>query len=68
MNHRTDSPVDTAPITGIGVGSLPGRKRPALWVERGVRVEPLAYFRDRTAMETFLSLQVVARLPEGGAA
>ena len=39
----------------IGVGVLPGHKRPALWVAREGEVRVLAWFRDRAAMEEFVT-------------
>lgn len=39
----------------LGVGRLPGRKRPAIWVQRDGRVTVLAYFQSESALAEFLS-------------
>lgn len=48
-------PEPELPSSPIGVGLLPGRKRPVLWEERDNTIVPLAYFVDREAMERYLA-------------
>ena len=41
---------------GLCIGYLPGRVRPAIFVEDGVRVEVLAYFRGEDEFARFKEL------------
>ena len=41
---------------GMCIGSLPGRKRKAMWVESEGIIEPLAYFVDDAAYDRFRAL------------
>ena len=41
----------------IGVGWMPGRKRPALWVRNGGAVRVLAFFNNQEAMNEYLSYE-----------
>lgn len=39
----------------VGVGSLPGRKSKALWVEEGSVIHTVAYFRNDASYKRFLA-------------
>jgi hypothetical protein len=41
---------------GMCMGSLPGRKRKAMWVEKDGVLKPLAYFVSEQAYERFEAL------------
>lgn len=49
----------------VGVCEFPDRKQPCLYIEKGVNIEPLAYFKTKGKAEKFLLLlDIIARSKE----